>query len=392
MLATQQTEPNVALPERPAFFFSGPTRTLIAEDEGAILDVSLRDRERVLTGAERLLREGSRWLVGAVPFSEHSNVRLFCPTRVVERGRFWVDPSTLPERTPSSRSPTTSVMRSEQGFLKAVSEAVQAIRSGELDKVVLARTEDRPVQRSPNVANLLRVLHARNPHGFTYALALPRDATESGERASKTLVGASPELLISRRGTRFVTAPLAGSLPRGKTPEEDRRNARDLLRSSKDLHEHRIVVEHIMECLRPFTRELLCEAEPIVIATRNMLHLSTRIEGKLPDREVSSLRLALALHPTPAVCGVPTERAHAFIQRVEDFDRGFFTGTLGYMDASGDGDWIVTIRCAELGPSRVRVFAGAGIVESSVPELELAETSAKMTTMLEAIGVTEEDS
>jgi isochorismate synthase len=102
---------------------------------------------------------------------------------------------------------------------------------------------------------------------------------------------------------------------------------------------------------------------------------------------VSALRLALTLHPTPAVCGTPTAAARSFITEREGFDRGYFTGTLGHVDSNGDGDWIVTIRCAELGPERARVFAGAGIVGSSVAEVELDETNVKMQTMLDALGV-----
>ena len=229
---------------------------------------------------------------------------------------------------------------------------------------------------------MTRELHAKNPHGFTYSLSLPRGPGQE----STTLVGASPELLLSRRGTRLVSAPLAGSAPRSQEPSEDRARARELLRSAKDRHEHQLVVEQILETLQPFARNLSFELEPVITATHSMWHLSTRIEGTLRDPNVSALELALALHPTPAVCGTPTRDARAFIERTERFDRGYFTGTLGHMDASGDGDWIVTIRCAELGATRARLFAGAGIVESSVPELELAETSAKMRTILDALG------
>jgi isochorismate synthase len=200
------------------------------------------------------------------------------------------------------------------------------------------------------------------------------------------LVGASPELLLSRRGALVVSAPLAGSVPRSRDASEDEQRAARLLRSAKDRHEHRFVVEQILDGLRPFTTDLHFEREPTVTATHSMWHLSTRISGRLRDLGTSSLRLALALHPTPAVCGTPTERAADFIAAAEPFDRGYFTGTLGHMDATGDGDWIVTIRCAEVGPSGVRVFAGAGIVEHSVPALELEETDAKMQTMLAALG------
>jgi isochorismate synthase len=271
--------------------------------------------------------------------------------------------------------------------MNAVSGAVDAIGRGALRKVVLARAKDVRLPQPPNVMHLLRDLRAKNPHGFTFAVSLPRAPAPLSGESGTTLVGASPELLLSRRGALVVSAPLAGSLPRSADASEDRDRAARLLRSAKDRHEHRFVVEQILEGLRPFTTDLHFEREPTVTSTSSMWHLSTRISGTLRDLRVSSLRLALALHPTPAVCGTPTRQAADWIAAAEPFDRGYFTGTLGHMDGTGDGDWIVTIRCAEVGPSGVRVFAGAGVVEHSVPSLELEETEAKMQTMLAALGV-----
>lgn len=121
-----------------------------------------------------------------------------------------------------------------------------------------------------------------------------------------------------------------------------------------------------------------------------MWHLSTVIKGELLDAEVSSLDLAVALQPTPAVCGAPTEKARQAISEIEPFDRGFFTGMVGWCDADGDGEWVVTIRCAEANGQSLRLFAGAGVVGESKPEEELAETGAKFQTMLRAMGVNTE--
>jgi isochorismate synthase len=371
-----------------SFFFSGPTKTLLAEDEGAVLSGCAKDPHALLADVARVFRERREpsFLVGAVPFAEEAAVRLFCPTRITQSGRWWVDSKPeVPKRASGARAPNIDPggSRLEQAaFVDDVRAAVDAIGRHELRKVVLARTTDVALPRVPDLAQVRRELHAKNPHGFTYSLSLPR-ATGSEPR---TLVGASPELLLSRRGMRVVSAPLAGSAPRSPDPLEDQARARGLLHSAKDRHEHGLVVQQVLETLQRFAQNLRFEVEPIVTATHSMWHLSTRIEGTLRDPKVSALQLALALHPTPAVCGTPTREARAFIERTERFDRGYFTGTLGYMDASGDGDWIVTIRCAELGAAHARLFAGAGIVESSVPELELAETSAKMRTILDALG------
>jgi len=371
-----------------SFFFSGPTKTLLAEDEGAVLNGCAKDSQALLSDAARVFRERreSSFLVGAVPFADEAAVRLFCPTRITQSGRWSVDSNAeAVVRAPGTRASNVNYGGSSlerATFVDDVRAAVDAIGRHELRKVVLARTTDIELPSAPDLPRVMRELHAKNPHGFTYSLALP--AAPGSEPT--TLVGASPELLLSRRGTRVVSAPLAGSAPRSPDPREDQARARELLHSAKDRHEHKLVVQQILETLQRFACNLRFEIEPIVTATHSMWHLSTRIEGTLRDPSVSALQLALALHPTPAVCGTPTRDARAFIERTERFDRGYFTGTLGYMDASGDGDWIVTIRCAELGASRARLFAGAGIVESSVPELELAETSAKMRTILDALG------
>jgi len=363
----------------PSFFFSGPTKTLLAQDDGNPITGCLRERERLLKECQSALGHdgaGARVLVGAVPFCDLAPVSLFCSRRVTVGGAWGVAPEPPSKLAPAPRV-AELVEAPTDGFLDSVRRAVSAIQRGEMRKVVLSRVRDVPLAHKPDVARLLRSLRRKNPHGFTFALRL----------GDGVLVGASPELLVSRRGLRLVSSPLAGSLPRSADPMEDARRAQALLRSRKDRHEHRLVIEQVVESLRPFARELQSEREPVVIATAAMWHLSTRIEGTLRDRDVTSLRLALALHPTPAVCGTPTGQARTFIQSSEGFDRGYFTGALGHMDASGDGDWIVTIRCAELSETRARVFAGAGIVESSIAELELKETDAKMRTMLDALGV-----
>ncbi|SCE56003.1 isochorismate synthase [Streptomyces sp. Termitarium-T10T-6] len=127
-------------------------------------------------------------------------------------------------------------------------------------------------------------------------------------------------------------------------------------------------------------------ARPTLIRTATMWHLSTTVTGTLRSPDASALELALALHPTPAVCGTPTQTAREVIAETEPFDRGFFTGVIGWGDAEGDGDWVVTIRCAEAEERMLRLYAGAGVVAASEPEAETAETAAKFRTFLSAVG------
>ena len=138
---------------------------------------------------------------------------------------------------------------------------------------------------------------------------LPKDEKEN----SKTLIGASPELLVSRNGMQVISNPLAGSRPRSEDPVEDKRRAEELLSSPKDLHEHAVVVEAVAAALRPYCHTLHVPEKPSVIHSEAMWHLSTEVKGELKDPNTSSLQLAIALHPTPAVCGTPMEKAREAI-------------------------------------------------------------------------------
>ncbi len=146
-------------------------------------------------------------------------------------------------------------------------------------------------------------------------------------------------------------------------------------------------MDAVREALAPYCRTLDVPARPTLVRTATMWHLSTTVTGEPADPAVSALELACALHPTPAVCGTPTATAREVIGELEPFDRGAYTGMVGWGDAGGDGEWVVTIRCAEAEERTLRLFAGAGVVEQSSPEAETAETGAKFQTFLQAVGV-----
>ncbi|MGW5054840.1 isochorismate synthase [Actinokineospora sp. NPDC004072] len=265
----------------------------------------------------------------------------------------------------------------EREYEAAVAAAVRALREGdELRKVVLARTMELDFAAPVDLPALLPGLVRANPRGYTFAAELP----------TTTLVGATPELLLSRSGRTVTANPLAGTLPRGADPVADRANAQALLASAKNLDEHRVVVDAVVETMRPFCTSVAVEG-PDLVETPTVWHLSTRVTGVLADPDVSALRLAAALHPTPAICGTPTATALDTIDALEPFDRGFYSGVVGWCDADGDGEWVVAIRCAEVAGARMRLFAGAGIMPASDPAAELAETSAKFGTLLGAFGI-----
>lgn len=205
--------------------------------------------------------------------------------------------------------------------------------------------------------------------------------------AQRALVGATPELLVSKTSTRICSYPLAGSAKRQRDMAEDAVAAAALCGSEKDLREHAMVVEYILDTLTPYCRHLRRPEGTSLTSTSSMWHLGTRIEGELADPDVAVVVLAAALHPTPAVCGVPALRAARLIGELEAYDRDFYAGTVGWCDEHGDGAWYVTIRCAEISGRQARLYAGAGIVPGSDPQAEAEETEAKFGAMMSALGV-----
>ena len=260
-------------------------------------------------------------------------------------------------------------------YAKAVGAAVERIRAGELRKVVLARTIEVEAGRLLDPLRLAQRLRAVDPDAYAFVVPTP----------DGVMVGASPELLVSRHGREVRSNPLAGSAPRSGDPEEDRANADALVASSKDREEHAIVVEAVAEALGPFCETLRQDAEPVLLSTANVWHLSTRFDGTLRDPAPNALELVAALHPTPAVCGTPREVADALIAELEPFDRGCYAGPVGWMDANGDGEWAIALRCAELRGAHATLYAGAGIVGDSIPDREVDETERKFRAFLDSL-------
>ncbi|RDZ27166.1 isochorismate synthase [Lysobacter silvisoli] len=319
-------------------------------------------------------------LLGAVPFAADAPARLWIPRQAVfaaGQARHGGERRSLP--VPLPHCDGVLPQPTAQGYRDSVSAALQRIDAGRVAKVVLSRSLR--MQARVSVPWLLERLLSRHPDGYTYAI----DLTRNGDSAS--LVGSSPELLLRKRGAQVLSNPLAGSIPRVADPAEDAQRAQGLLSSAKDRHEHALVVDAVAAALAPHCRKLQVPAAPSLLSTPTMWHLSTRVEGELLDPAASSLQLALALHPTPAVCGYPTVAAQAAIRELEGYDRGLFTGLVGWSDPEGDGEWAVTIRCALVEADAVTAYAGAGVVRGSQPQAELDETSAKLRTMLNAMGL-----
>ena len=267
-------------------------------------------------------------------------------------------------------------------YAEAVAGAAKRIRAGRLRKVVLARTLLVDAGRALDVKQLLWRLRAVDPDCYVFAAP---DPPPDLARPGGILVGASPELLVQRVGREVRATPLAGSAPRFGNFKRDQISARRLLSSEKDREEHAVVVEDVARVLGGYCDGLTHPREPELLGTANVWHLATPFAGRLHDPAVTALDLVAALHPTPAVCGLPREEAREVLSELEPIDRGFYAGPVGWIDADGDGEWAIALRCAEITGTTARLFAGAGIVADSVPEEELDETEAKFRALLDSL-------
>jgi salicylate biosynthesis isochorismate synthase/menaquinone-specific isochorismate synthase len=256
-------------------------------------------------------------------------------------------------------------------YEEAVERAVERIRSGDLDKVVLAREVRVHAPGPIDPAPILDALRAAFPACYCYCVGTPELA----------FVGASPELLVRRDGERAQTVALAGTTRRSADPAVDDHLGEQLLSSAKDRGEQRIVTERIESALDPVSLWVAAADEPALAKVQNVQHLATPIRAQLAQ-PVPTLELAGRLHPTPAVGGEPHGVAERLIPALEGLDRGWYAGAVGWTDLAEDGELCVALRCALLRGDVARLYAGCGIVADSVPADELAETEVKLQALL----------
>jgi isochorismate synthase len=359
----------------PPFVLCGPTQTLVAD--------GVQRRYCNLGAAQAALRSGSaRIVLGALAFDVDRPAALMVPRSVRHTAG-------LPD-WPTDPLPPVQVA----GALPAPEEhraRVQRARDrltapgSTLQKVVLARALRLAAEAPLDARVILRRLVAQDPAAYGYLVDL---SAAGGEYSGMALVGASPELLVARDGDRVKCRPFAGSAPRAADPQLDAAAGAALAASAKDRREHQLVIDTMADALRPLCRELTIAPTPELSRTTALWHLSTPITGRLRETHTTAIDLTLALHPTPAVGGVPAAAAAELINTLEG-DRGFYAGAVGWCDAHGDGRWVVSIRCAQLAADRrtALAHAGGGIVAESDPDDEVAETTSKFVTILTALGV-----
>jgi len=283
----------------------------------------------------------------------------------------------LPERRDPPADPDALTgrdgARTAAEWTGLVAEAVRRISAGEVEKVVLARDVVVAAGRPVDPRWPLRRLAERYPSCWTFAV--------------DGLLGATPEMLVRLEKGVATSRVLAGTLRRNGDPARDRHDGTALAGSIKDLEEHGYGVRSVADALARHCRSVEVPEEPFVLALPNVMHLATDVSAVVADGS-TSLGLLASLHPSAAVCGSPTDAALRVIREIEGLDRGRYAGPVGWMNASGDGEWGIALRCAQIdpeAPERLRLFAGCGIVAGSKPQDELAESEAKLVPVRDAL-------
>lgn len=322
--------------------------------------------------------------IGCIPFNSSDPHDFVIPKVVVGKtteGQHWVttiDDAEFDFHAPEDIRPFAASFMVNPGvpvdhYLEAVRLTSLAVRENKIDKAVIARDVFVTSNFQFDVRAILHRLKASFGSSYRYLF--------------DNFLGASPELLVAVEGNKVSSHPLAGTAPRTGNPTIDQQIASDLIASTKNQLEHRIVIDMVHDTLLPWCSFLDWQPEPSIVAVANVQHLGTEISGQLSEPRPSVLELAYALSPTPALGGTPKQEALDQIARVEGMNRGRYGGAVGYVNKSGDGKFAVAIRCAELDSTLMtaRLFAGGGIVGDSNPAGELAETQAKFQAMLAAL-------
>jgi menaquinone-specific isochorismate synthase len=282
----------------------------------------------------------------------------------------------LPERA-ASLAPSTFTFSdgtlSADEWKKRVTEVINRVNTNGVDKVVLARdivaNSDSEIDARP----ILKKLSSEYPSTWVFSV--------------DGLLGATPELLLRLSRGMVTSRVLAGTIPKTGDDEKDLALAASLARSSKDLEEHEYAVRSVADALDPFCSSTNVPESPFVLHLANVMHLATDVTGALIEskQHIDAFSLLRNLHPSAAVCGTPRNLAFDVIDEIEGMDRGRYAGPVGWIDASGDGELGIALRCGQITDRKIRIFAGCGIVAASNPEKEVEESNAKMIPMRSAL-------
>jgi len=279
-----------------------------------------------------------------------------------------------PEKVSNSTLTWNEDELGSEHWITRVAQAVAKIHSGEIEKVVLARDLSATSAQAIDERPALRKLSSTYPSTWVFSVA--------------GLIGATPELLIRLKRGMVTSRVLAGTISKSGDDARDLALAGSLARSSKDLEEHEYAVRSVADALEPFCSSTNIPETPFVLHLANVMHLATDVTGALIESKsnVDVFTLLNQLHPSAAVCGTPTDKAAKVISEIESMSRGRYAGPVGWIDARGDGELGIALRCGQISENTIRIYAGCGIVAGSDPEKELAESEAKFSAMKSALA------
>ena len=293
----------------------------------------------------------------------------------------WIGNKSQPDVTKISNSTISSEISwqkgsiSEEKWRDQVSVAIAAIKGNQLEKVVLARDLNATSNTTIDIRNLMQRLEIEYPSTWLFLV--------------DGLIGATPELLVRLSKSLVTSRVLAGTIRKSGNEDRDLALAASLAKSSKDLEEHEYAVKSVADALAPFCSSTNVPESPFVLHLSNVMHLATDVTGVLNDsaKQADIFTLVEKLHPSAAVCGTPTEAAKKLIASLEEMNRGRYSGPVGWIDAHGDGEIAIALRCGQLSADHksIRIFAGCGIVAGSDPANEYAESQAKLMPMRTAL-------
>ena len=293
----------------------------------------------------------------------------------------WIGNKSQPDVTKISSSTISSGISWQKGSISQekwrdqVSAAIAAIKSNQLEKVVLARDLNATSNTTIDIRNLMQRLEIEYPSTWLFLV--------------DGLIGATPELLVRLSKSLVTSRVLAGTIRKSGNEDRDLALAASLAKSSKDLEEHEYAVKSVADALAPFCSSTNVPESPFVLHLSNVMHLATDVTGVLNDsaKQADIFTLVEKLHPSAAVCGTPTEAAKKLIASLEEMNRGRYSGPVGWIDAHGDGEIAIALRCGQLSADHksIRIFAGCGIVAGSDPANEYAESQAKLMPMRTAL-------
>ena len=366
-------------------WFLSPQRRLVGH--GAVLSSmelsGMTWQEQIATMLDLARQRGGPEIVmGAIPFWSDCPAALVLPERISELEPLEDLLAPQLQRSVPPPLPATKVSGDDRVlYEQRINKVLALIERGLVKNLVVSREVSYEAVEDIDAQTVIGRLQLCHPASYVFSVPL------SNMGRSGVFLGASPELLVSRHGDDVRAIPLAGTIAAADDPSRNAQRMKTLKRSEKDRLEHEFTAQAVVRALSKFCDDVVCPTEPHVIQAGPVNHLASPIMGKIRAPDLSTIDLVTALHPTPAVGGVPQLHVQQRIRDIEGRPRGLYAGMVGWCDADGNGEWALSIRCAEIAGARATLFAGGGIVSGSVPHKEYEETETKLGTMLSALNL-----